>query len=172
MSTITTIDDTELLLQKPTTKTPKDSYHLAYITYFILGTGYLIPWNAFITAVDYFSYLYPSAAVDRIFAVVYMVIGLISLLIIILNSHKSNSFTRINVGLGLFVVSLVVVPVMDVSYIKGRVGVYIGFYVSVGAVGLSGIADALVQGGVIGAAGEMPERYMQAVVAGTAASGI
>lgn len=75
-------------------------------------------------------------------------------------------------GLGLFVVSLVVVPVMDVSYIKGRVGVYIGFYVSVGAVGLSGIADALVQGGVIGAAGEMPERYMQAVVAGTAASGI
>jgi equilibrative nucleoside transporter 1/2/3 len=48
---------------------------------------------------------------------------------------------------------------------------YDGFYVTVGALALSGMADALVQGGLIGAAGELPERYMQAVVAGTAASG-
>lgn len=33
------------------------------------------------------------------------------------------------------------------------------------------IADALVQGGIVGSAGELPERYMQAMVAGTAASG-
>ena len=33
--------------------------------------------------------------------------------------------------------------------------------------GLYGLAYLLVQGGVIGAAGEMPERYMQAVVAST-----
>lgn len=74
-------------------------------------------------------------------------------------------------GLGLFVVSLLVVPLMDVFYIKGRSGLYNGFYVTVGALGLSGLADALVQGGLIGSAGELPERYMQAVVAGTAASG-
>lgn len=60
---------------------------------------------------------------------------------------------------------------MDLVYIKGRVGLYDGFYVTVGATALCGLADALVQGGVIGAAGELPERYMQAVVAGTAASG-
>nr|XP_043637100.1 equilibrative nucleotide transporter 1 [Erigeron canadensis] len=174
MGGATAVNDTEspshTLL--PKTKTPKDTYHLAYIIYFILGTGYLIPWNAFITAVDYFSYLYPDASVDRVFAVVYMMIGLVCLVFIVFNAHKSHSFVRINVGLGLFVVSLLVVPVMDVVYIKGQVGIYGGFYVSVGAVGLAGIADALVQGGVIGAAGEMPERYMQAVVAGTAASGV
>ena len=39
------------------------------------------------------------------------------------------------------------------------------------AVALSSVADALVQGGTIGSAGELPERYMQAVVAGTAGSG-
>lgn len=61
---------------------------------------------------------------------------------------------------------------MDVVYIKGQTGLYSGFYVTVAAVGLSGLGDALVQGGVIGSAGEMPERYMQAVVAGTAASGM
>ncbi|XP_047310358.1 equilibrative nucleotide transporter 1 [Impatiens glandulifera] len=153
-------------------KIPNDSFHLAYIVYFTLGAGYLLPWNAFITAVDYFSYLYPDAPVDRIFAVAYMVLGLICLLILVAFSHKSDSFVRVNVGLALFVVSLLIVPVMDLVYIKGRVGLYDGFYVSVAAIALSGIADALVQSGVIGAAGELPARYMQATVAGTAASGV
>ncbi|KAJ7943628.1 Equilibrative nucleotide transporter like [Quillaja saponaria] len=153
-------------------KIPEDTFHFAYIIYFTLGLGYLLPWNAFITAVDYFSYLYPDANVDRVFAVVYMLVALFCLIIIILYSKKSNSYVRINLGLGLFVVALLVVPIMDAVYIKGRVGLYDGFYVTVGAVGLSGIADALMQGGIVGAAGEMPERYMQAVVAGTAASGV
>ncbi|XP_041012428.1 equilibrative nucleotide transporter 1 [Juglans microcarpa x Juglans regia] len=155
-----------------TTTATKDAFHLAYIIYFTLGCGFLLPWNAFITAVDYFSYLYPDASVDRIFAVAYMLVALFSLLIIILYAHKSDAFVRINVGLGIFVLGLLVVPVMDVAYIKGQVGLYDGFYVTVGAVALCGLADALVQGGVIGAAGELPERYMQAVVAGTAASGV
>nr|GMD15084.1 equilibrative nucleotide transporter 1 [Ipomoea batatas] len=153
-------------------KAPKDSFHLGYIIYFTLGTGYLLPWNAFVTAVDYFSYLYPDASVDRVFAVVYMVVGLICLLLIIAFAHKSSLFVRINVGLALFVVALLAVPLMDVFYVKGSVGVLGGYYLTVGMVGLCGLADGLVQSGVIGAAGELPDRYMQAVVAGTAASGI
>ena len=35
-----------------------------------------------------------------------------------------------------------------------------------------GIADELVQGSLIESAGELPEKYMQAVVAGTVASGM
>lgn len=153
-------------------KIPKDSYHFAYIIYFTLGAGFLLPWNAFITAVDYFSYLYPDVSVDRIFAVVYMVVALFCLLLIIAYTHKSDAFVRINIGMAIFIVGLLVVPIMDVVYIKGQTGLYSGFYVIVAAVGLSGLGDALVQGGVIGSAGEMPERYMQAVVAGTAASGM
>ncbi|GMH27635.1 hypothetical protein Nepgr_029478 [Nepenthes gracilis] len=153
-------------------KIPKDTFHFAYIIYFTLGAGFLLPWNAFITAVDYFDYLYPDVNVDRIFAVVYMLVALVSLVIIIFYAHRSDAYVRINVGLSLFVVSLLVVPVMDAVYIKGQSGLYAGFYVTVVAVGLSGLADALVQGGLIGSAGELPERYMQAVVAGTAASGV
>ncbi|GMP58028.1 hypothetical protein CsSME_00021853 [Camellia sinensis var. sinensis] len=164
--------DSESISLLQAEKIPKDSFHLAYLIYFTLGTGYLLPWNAFITAVDYFSYLYPDASVDRVFSVAYMVVGVISLLFIVFYAHKSDSYIRINVGLALFVVSLLVVPIMDVVYIKGRVGIYDGFYVTTAAVALSGIADALVQGGIIGAAGQLPDRYMQAVVAGTAASGV
>ncbi|XP_057948919.1 equilibrative nucleotide transporter 1 [Malania oleifera] len=156
----------------PNKKIPEDSYHLAYIVYFTLGAGFLLPWNAFITAVDYFSYLYPDASVDRVFAVVYMLVGLLFLLLIIAYAYKSDVVVRINAGLALFVLALLVVPVLDAVYIKGRTGIYSGFYVTVAAVGLSGMADALVQGGIIGSAGELPERYMQAVVSGTAASGV
>lgn len=152
-------------------KIPNDPFHLTYIIYFTLGLGYLLPWNAFITAVDYFTYLYPEASVDRIFSVAYMIVGLVVLLIIVFYAQKSDAYVRINVGLGLFVLSLLIVPVLDLVYIKGRVGLYDGFYVTVAAVALAGLADALVQGSLIGAAGELPERYMQAVVAGTAGSG-
>lgn len=150
---------------------PKDSFYLAYVVHFTLGAGYILPWNAFVTAVDYFSYLYPDAPVDRLFAVVYMIVGLICLVLILAFSHKSSSFVRINVGLGLFVVALVVVPIIDVWYVKGRVGVYGGYYVTLCLVGLCGIANALVQGSIIGSAGELHKRYMQAVVAGTGVSG-
>ncbi|TYJ12300.1 hypothetical protein E1A91_A11G339800v1, partial [Gossypium mustelinum] len=151
---------------------PEDKFNLGYIIYFTLGVGFLLPWNSFITAVDYFSYLYPEASVHRVFAVVYMVVGLACLLVIVFYAHKSKAYMRINVGLGIFVVSLLVVPVMDAVYIKGQVGLYDKFYVTVGLLALAGIGDALVQGGLIGAAGELPERYMQAIVAGSDGSGV
>ncbi|GMH01616.1 hypothetical protein Nepgr_003455 [Nepenthes gracilis] len=93
---------------------PLDTFHMTYIIYYILRTSFVLPWNTFITAVDYFDY----------------------------------------------------------HYADGESGLYAGFNVTVAAVGLSCLADGLVQGGLIGSAGEFPERYMQAVVAGTAASGV
>ncbi|KAE8663844.1 Equilibrative nucleotide transporter 1 [Hibiscus syriacus] len=164
--------DTESVLLLRQSPKQEDRFNLAYIIYFTLGVGILLPWNSFITAVDYFSYIYPEASVDRVFAVSYMVVNLFSLVIIVLYAHKSEGYVRINVGLVLFVVSLLIVPVMDAVYVKGRVGLYDGFYVTVGVLALAGISDALVQGGLFGAAGELPERYMQAIVAGSGGSGV
>ena len=154
-------------------KIPKDTYHIAYIIYFTLGAGYLLPWNAFITAVDYFDYLYPNRNVDPTFSVVCQPVMLLSLIIIVcFLLRKSNAYFRINLGLILFTLALITVPILDLFFIKGRPGLYVGFYVTVGAVALSALANAFVQGGMIGSAGELPERYMHAVVAGTAASGM
>lgn len=152
---------------------PKDNYHVTYMVYFILGAGFLLPWNAFITAVDYFSYLYPAAPVDRVFSVAYMASALIPLLFIVgWYANRSSASLRINTGIVLFILSLLFVPLMDAVYVQGRRGLYGAYDATVGAVIVSGVADALVQGGVIGAAGELPQRYMQAVAAGTAASGV
>ncbi|XP_006295563.2 equilibrative nucleotide transporter 1 [Capsella rubella] len=152
---------------------PNDSYNLAYIIFFTLGLGSLLPWNAIISAVDYFSYLYPSTAVDRIFAVVYMLSGLVSLLVIVVFfAQKRHASFRINFGLSVFISGLLIIPVLDLVYVKGQIGLYAGFDVTSVVVAFSGLADSFMQGGLFGVAGELPERYMQAVVAGTAASGV
>ena len=57
----------------------------------------------------------------------------------------------INVGLVLFMVSLLTVPFVDLVYVKGRVGTYSGYYVTGALVALSGVANALVQSSSMGA---------------------
>lgn len=151
---------------------PKDRFHLAYVSYLIMGTGFLLPWNAFITAVDYFSYIYPGKQVDSVFSVAYMIPALVVIVLLLTFAGRANARVRINLGLSLFLLSLLVVPVMDVAYIKGQRGLDVGYFITVAAVVFCGIADATVQGSLIGSAGELPEQYMQAVVAGTAASGV
>jgi hypothetical protein len=100
-----------------------------------------------------------------------MLACLLPLLLIVLCFPKSSAPARINTGLAFFTLALLTVPAMDAAYVKGRPGLYGAFDVTVAATVLCGVADALVQGGVIGFAGELPGRYMQAVIAGTAASG-
>uniref|UniRef100_A0A0D6R851 Uncharacterized protein n=1 Tax=Araucaria cunninghamii TaxID=56994 RepID=A0A0D6R851_ARACU len=159
-------------LTRKTGAPPPDKYHLAYISYFILGAGFLLPWNAYITAVDYFSYLYPGKQVDRVFSVGYMVPCLAFILVLVTWAPRSKARVRINLGLSLFLLSLLVVPIMDAVYTKGRRGLDVGYYITVAMTVICGVADAFVQGSLIGSAGELPEQYMQAVVAGTAASGV
>ena len=57
-------------------------------------------------------------------------------------------------------------------YIKGQRVLDVEYAIAVAASVFCGIAHELVQGSLIDSAGELPEQYMQAVVAGTAASGM
>jgi solute carrier family 29 (equilibrative nucleoside transporter), member 1/2/3 len=155
----------------PAAPPPADRLGVGYLVFFTLGAGFLLPWNAFITAVDYFSYLYPGAPVDHVFSVSYMVSCLLPLLLTVVFLRSSSARARINAGLALFTLALLLVPLLDAAYVRGRPGLYAAFDATVAATALCGVGDALVQGGVVGFAGELPGRYMQAVVAGTAASG-
>ncbi|CAM6090185.1 unnamed protein product [Calypogeia fissa] len=150
----------------------KRSGDLVYIVYFILGTGFLLPWNAFITAVDYFGYLYPNTHVDRIFSVSYLVPCLAILCLLIAYGQRFGPQARINCGLGLFFISIVVVPIMEALFIIGQDASSWTYFVTVGAVVVAGVGDALVQGTLIGFAGHLPERYTQAIVSGTGFSGV
>uniref|UniRef100_A0A2N9ITG8 Equilibrative nucleoside transporter n=1 Tax=Fagus sylvatica TaxID=28930 RepID=A0A2N9ITG8_FAGSY len=153
---------------------PRDTYKIAYILHFLLGAGNLLPWNAFITAVDYFAYLYPTKHVEKVFSVAYMSSSVLVLIVMLSNwgewSQRLNFRLRMNLGFSMFVISLMVAPVIDWTWSNEPTnGAYV---VTVASVIVCGLADGLVGGSLIGSAGKLPKEFMQAVFAGTASSGV
>ncbi|KAK4774829.1 hypothetical protein SAY86_009764 [Trapa natans] len=151
----------------------RDTCKIAYIIHFLLGAGNLLPWNAFITAIDYFGYLYPGNHIERVFSVAYMASSVLILVVVVGYGGWSQRISfrmRMNLGFFMFVVSLMVASVIDWTYgKKNRNGAY---PVTVLAVVVCGLADGLIGGSLIGSAGKLPKQYMQAVFAGTASSGV
>ncbi|KAJ6673214.1 EQUILIBRATIVE NUCLEOSIDE TRANSPORTER [Salix viminalis] len=155
----------------------RDTYRIAYIIHFLLGAGNLLPWNAFITAIDYFGYLYPTRHIEKVFSVAYMSSSVLVLLIVVSWGGWSKQLSyrlRMTMGFCMFIVSLMVAPLIDWSSSgSGPKGLSNGAYgVTVASVVVCGLADGLIGGSLIGAAGKLPKQYMQAVFAGTASSGV
>ncbi|XP_061344546.1 equilibrative nucleotide transporter 8 isoform X1 [Gastrolobium bilobum] len=154
----------------------RDTYRVAYIIHFLLGAGNLLPWNALITAVDYFAYLYPTNHIEKVFSVAYMTSSVVVLLVMMSwgGWSKTTLRLRMNLGFSMFVMSLMIAPVIDwassSTKLKERPSGAYGL--TVAAVVICGLADGLVGGSLIGSAGKLPKQYMQAVFAGTASSGI
>ncbi|KAI4348300.1 hypothetical protein L6164_009036 [Bauhinia variegata] len=154
----------------------KDTHRMAYIIHFLLGAGNLLPWNALITAVDYFAYLYPTKHIERVFSVAYMTSSLLVLALMMSwgGWNKASLRLRLSLGFSIFVVSLMVAPLIDWTFCSNKLrerpaGAY-GF--TVAAVVTCGLGDGLVAGSLIGSAAKLPKEYMQAVFAGSASSGI
>ncbi|XVE98340.1 hypothetical protein REPUB_Repub03eG0097900 [Reevesia pubescens] len=156
---------------------PRDDYKVAYIIHFLLGAGNLLPWNAFITAADYFGYLYPTKHVEKVFSVGYMSSSVLVLVVMISSgccSRKLSHRFKMNMGFSMFILSLMVAPTIDwawhSSWSKERQNAT--YFVTVAAVVICGLADGLIAGSLIGSAGKLPKQYMQAIFAGTASSGV
>eukprot|EP00899_Mesostigma_viride_P024610 jgi/Mesvir1/5333/Mv15422-RA.1 len=94
---------------------PKDHFHAAYIIFFLLGAGILLPWNSVITAVDYFEASYPGRHPDRVFPCAYMPAVLIGLLLVVRLGHLMPSSVRILGGFTTFLVALAIVMSFDPS---------------------------------------------------------
>ncbi|CDP10423.1 unnamed protein product [Coffea canephora] len=156
---------------------PRDTYRIAYILHFFLGAGNLLPWNTLITAIDYYSNIYPNRHVAKVFSVAYMSSSVLVLVVMLSWGKWSNRFNlrfRMSLGFSLFAFSLMVTPTMDwTRHSNGtKVNSSVSYYMIVSSVVICGLADGLIAGSLIGSAGKLPKRYMQAIFAGTASSGV
>lgn len=76
-----------------------------------------MPWNAFITAADYYSKQFPGKHVDRLITVSYLPINLAVLgLLLSRDSQRESSWSylRIMIGFCMYSVTMFLVPLMDV----------------------------------------------------------
>lgn len=74
---------------------PKDDYNLIYFGLLLAGIGFLLPYNSFVIAVDYFQVKYPGTTIVFDISFVYILIALFS---VILNNLLIDLYWRINIG--------------------------------------------------------------------------
>ncbi|XVE66264.1 hypothetical protein DITRI_Ditri08aG0066700 [Diplodiscus trichospermus] len=143
--------------------------YAAMVVCWLLGNGCLFSWNSMLTIEDYYGYLFPHYHPSRVLTLVYQPFALGTLAVLTYHEAKINTRRRNLLGYILFFLSSLAVLVLDLATSgKGGIGTFIGICVVSGAFG---VADAHVQGGMVGDLSYMRPEFIQSFVAGLAASG-
>lgn len=145
---------------------------LARAFFFICGAAVLLPWNAYVTAVDYFALVFPGRHIDRVFSVVYMSSNLLSVLTALCTREWVPGRMRIQLGFLGYALVLTAIPVTDAATAAGSLDASTYWKITVIALACAGICDGFCQSALYGDAAIMSTACTQAVVAGTAASGL
>lgn len=146
----------------------KGKYKAIVVCWF-LGLGSLVSWNSILTIEDYYYDLFPKYHPSRVLTLVYQPFALGTMALLTYNEAKINTRKRNIAGYMLFTASTLMLIVVDlVTSGKGGVGPYIGICAVVAALG---VADAHVQGGMVGDLSFMCPEFVQSFFAGLAASG-
>ncbi|XP_010455845.1 PREDICTED: equilibrative nucleotide transporter 3-like isoform X2 [Camelina sativa] len=135
----------------------------------ILGIGSLVSWNSMLTIADYYYQVFPDYHPSRVLTLVYQPFALGTIVILTYHESKMNTRKRNLIGYTLFTISTFLLIVLDLAT-KGRggVGPYIGLCAVVASFGL---ADATVQGGMIGDLSLMCPELVQSFMVGLAVAG-
>ncbi|XP_034567052.1 equilibrative nucleoside transporter 4 isoform X2 [Notolabrus celidotus] len=149
---------------------PDDRYHGIYFAMLLAGVGFLLPYNSFITDVDYLHHKFEGTSIVFDMSLTYI---LVALLAVILNNvlvERLSLHTRITVGYIFALGPLVFVSVFDVWLAKFTTRqAYIINLVSVGVVAFG---CTVQQSSFYGYMGMLPKRYTQGVMTGESTAGV
>ncbi|KAK4421274.1 Equilibrative nucleotide transporter 3 [Sesamum alatum] len=141
----------------------------AIVVCWFLGLGSLVSWNSMLTIGDYYYALFPDYHPARVLTLVYQPFAVGTIAILAYNEAKIDTRKRNLFGYILFFLSTFGLLLIDLGTSgKGGLANYIGICVFVAAFG---VADAHVQGGMVGDLSFMCPEFMQSFFAGLAASG-
>ncbi|XP_030473167.1 equilibrative nucleotide transporter 3-like [Syzygium oleosum] len=141
----------------------------AMVFCWVLGLGSLVAWNSMLTIGDYYYKVFPHYHPSRVLTIVYQPFAIGTMAILSYHESKVDTRKRNIIGYILFTLSTLFLIVLDLATSgKGGVGPYFGICVLVACFG---VADAHVQGGMVGDLSFMCPEFMQSFFAGLAASG-
>ncbi|KAJ9560657.1 hypothetical protein OSB04_005817 [Centaurea solstitialis] len=141
----------------------------AMLVCWLLGIGCLFSWNSMLTIEDYYVKLYPDYHPSRVLTLVYQPFVFITLAVLTYHEANVNTRKRNIFGYTLFFIGTLGILVLNLATSgKGGIGTFIGVCVASAAFG---VADANVQGGMVGDLSYMRPQFIQSFVAGLAASG-
>ncbi|PKU73596.1 Equilibrative nucleotide transporter 3 [Dendrobium catenatum] len=134
---------------------------VAMVVCWFLGNGSLIAWNSMLTIEDYYVKVFPRYHPTRVLTIVYQPFAFVTVAILAYNEAKLNTRKRNLFGYTLFFISTVLVIILDLATSgRGGIGTFIGVCVLSAAFG---IADAHVQGGMVGDLALMQPEFIQVI---------
>ncbi|KAK3001945.1 hypothetical protein RJ639_021287 [Escallonia herrerae] len=168
--------------------------YAAMFVCWVLGLGALVAWNSMLTIGDYYYALFPNQSLRtsigflmqtydltsssfclkkyhpaRVLTLVYQPFALGTMGFLAYTESNGNTRRRNLTGYILFFLSTFALVVLDLATSgKGGVGNYIGICI---IVAVFGVADAHVEGGMVGDLSFMCPEFIQSFLAGLAASG-
>ncbi|KAL1805531.1 hypothetical protein DCAR_0831255 [Daucus carota subsp. sativus] len=135
----------------------------------VLGVGALASRNSIFTIGDYYYKLFPDYHPDRVLTLVYQTLALSAMILFTYKESKINTRRRNMSGYILFFLTTLALVLLDlITSGKGGTRNYIVICVFVAAFG---VADAHVQGGMVGDLSLMCPEFVQSFFGGMAASG-
>ncbi|KAL8229628.1 hypothetical protein R6Q57_014528 [Mikania cordata] len=143
---------------------------IAIAVCWILGLGSLVAWNSMLTIGDYYYALFPDYHPSRVLTLVYQPFALGTMATLAYNESRVDTRKRNIAGYILFFLCTLGLIVVDLaSSGKGGIVNYICICIFVAGFG---VADAHVQGGMVGDLAFMKPEFIQSFFAGLAASGV
>ncbi|XP_026437409.1 equilibrative nucleotide transporter 3-like [Papaver somniferum] len=141
----------------------------ATVVCWVLGNGCLFPWYSMVTSFDYFGDIFPKYHAGRILPLVCQPFALGAFAILTYNEAKINTRRRNLLGYFIFFIGSLMVLVLDIATSgKGGIGTYIGVCMISSCYG---VANALVQGGMVGDLSLMCPEFMQSFLVGLSFAG-
>ncbi|XP_012270453.1 equilibrative nucleoside transporter 4 [Orussus abietinus] len=148
---------------------PVDKYNFIYLSLILAGVGFLLPYNSFVIAVDYFQARYPGTTVVFDMSVVYITMAFFAVIANNVLVETLSLNTRITFG---YVVSIIVLNFVVVCEIWWELfDVATSYTINLIAVAIVSLGCTVQQSSFYGYTSMLPSRYTQAVMAGESAAG-
>ncbi|XP_068940856.1 equilibrative nucleoside transporter 4 isoform X1 [Petaurus breviceps papuanus] len=161
-----------LTFMEPVTEEPEpdDQYHGIYFAMLLAGVGFLLPYNSFITDVDYLHHKYPGTSIVFDMSLTYILVALVAVLLNNALVEMLSLHTRITVGYFFAVGPLLFVSICDVwLQLFSQTQAYA---INLAAVGTVAFGCTVQQSSFYGYTGMLPKRYTQGVMTGESTAGV
>ncbi|XP_046411770.1 equilibrative nucleoside transporter 4 [Neodiprion virginianus] len=148
---------------------PVDKCNFVYLALVLAGAGFLLPYNSFVIAVDYFQARYPGTTIIFDMSLVYITMAFFAVFANNVLVETLSLNTRITFG---YLVSFVTLNFVVICEIWWELfGVKASYTINLVAVAVVSLGCTVQQSSFYGYTSMLPSRYTQAVMAGESAAG-
>lgn len=151
-------------------KPPIDRCSCIYLALLMSGAGFLLPYNSFITAVDYYQARFPGTTIEFDMSLTYIIVAFFS---VVATNALIETFSlqlRITFGYIVALSILLLVTICDIwleLFSKDT-----AYGITLTAVGMVAVGSTIQQSSFYGYTSMLPHRYTQAVMTGESAAGL